>query len=192
MLKYILAKIFWFFKSFLIPLIFMKGSSDMKPNATSLANYFIDLAQKDEIEIRQLGLMKRVYITHGFCLAILDKPALDHRFDTVEAWKNGPCIPSIYHSFKYNKNNPITEKSSFIDWNNIEKCDITFVTPELEDEQIKQIANLVWERYKDFNDFQLVELTHKQGTPWSLCYVKDQNNEIPDIYTKTYYKKLVQ
>lgn len=163
----------------------------MKPNATSLANYFIDLAKKNEIEIRQLGLMSRAYITHGFCLAILDKPALDLRFDTVEAWKIGSCIPSIYHSFKYNKNNPITEKSLFIDWN-IGKSDMTFVTPELEDEQIKQIANLVWERYRDYNDFQLVELTNKKGTPWSLCYVKGQNNMIPDIYIKTYYKKLLR
>lgn len=42
----------------------------MKDNALSVANYFIDLANKENKPITQLGLMKRVYIAHGFSLAI--------------------------------------------------------------------------------------------------------------------------
>ncbi len=161
----------------------------MNPNATALANYFIDLANKDGDELRQLGLMKRVYITHGFCLAIFDKSALDPRFDVVEAWKNGPVIPSVYHSFKYKKNEPITEKSTIIDW---ESDVFDSLTPVLDDEQIKKVADLVWDRYKEFDDFDLVKLTHKKGSPWSLCYTEGENKPIPDIYTKTYYKKLIK
>jgi uncharacterized phage-associated protein len=165
----------------------------MKPNATALANYFIDLSLRDGVELRQLGLMKRVYITHGFCLAISDRPAINERFDKVEAWKNGPCIPSIYHSFKYNRNNPITEKSCFIYINPDQKDgDIEIILPVLEDKQIKDIAGMVWEKYKKMSDYELVKLTHKQGTPWALCYVEEENRPIPDIYTKLYYKKLVK
>jgi uncharacterized phage-associated protein len=161
----------------------------MNPNATALANYFIDLANRDEVGLRQLGLMKRVYITHGFCLAIFDKSALDPRFDVVEAWKNGPVIPSVYHSFKYNRNEPITEKSIIIDW---ESDKFNFTTPELEDTQIRNVADMVWNRYRDFDDFELVKLTHKTGSPWALCYEEGENKPIPDIYTKTYYKKLIK
>ena len=162
---------------------------DMKPNATAIANYFIDLAKRDGVDLRQLGLMKRVYITHGFALAVLDRPAIDSRFDKVEAWKNGPVIPSVYHSFKHNQNNPITEKSVFSDWDSLET---SFYIPELKDNEIKQVAEFVWNRYKELNDFQIVELTHKDGTPWKACYLAEMNMPIPDAYTKLYYKTLLQ
>ena len=82
----------------------------MKDNALSMANYFIELAQKDGHEIRPLRLMKLVYIAHGFMLAMLDRSVLNPRFDRVEAWKYGPVIPSVYHSFKGYGASPITGK----------------------------------------------------------------------------------
>jgi uncharacterized phage-associated protein len=159
----------------------------MNTNAISVANYFIDLAKDNSMEIRQFGLMKRVYITHGFCLAVLDKPALDPRFDVVEAWKNGPVIPSVYHSFKHNRNNPITEKSIIIDEDTFK-----IHVPCLEDNKIKDIAKFVWHRYIDLTDKELIELLHRPGTAWALCYEKGKNNRIPDLYTKSFYKKLAE
>jgi uncharacterized phage-associated protein len=165
----------------------------MSTNATALANYFIDLAKNDNAELKQLGLMKRVYIAHGFSLALFDKSALDPRFDVVEAWKHGPVIPSIYHSFKHNKDNPITVKSVIA---RVEeeggRLKEVFEEPGLQDNDIQSVAEMVWDRYKDFNDYQLVELTHRRGTPWSLCYEEGKRNEIPDLYTKAFYKKLIK
>ena len=161
----------------------------MNVNAIAVANYFIELANSKGVQLRQMGLMKRVYITHGFCLALYDKPALDPRFDMVEAWRHGPVIPSVYHSFKYNGNNPITDMSCIIE--DIQKDgDLKILTPKLHDEDVKKMANMVWELYKNTKDFELVELLHRQGTPWALCYVEGQNKEIPDLYTSAYYRKL--
>jgi uncharacterized phage-associated protein len=161
----------------------------MNTNAISVANYFIDLAKESSIEIRQFGLMKRVYITHGFCLAILGKSALDSRFDVVEAWKNGPVIPSVYHSFKNNRSNPVTEKSVIADITYAGEFDIK--VPELQDEQIKAVADAVWGRYISLDDNAIVRLLHQPGTPWALCYEEGKNNKIPDSYTKMYYKQIV-
>lgn len=162
----------------------------MNINATALANYFVDLSQNSKVELRQFGLMKRVYITHGFCLALLDESALDPRFDVVEAWKNGPVIPSVYHSFKHNRNNPIAEKSVVAEWKN-GQAKWTF--PEIGDgnDSIKEIAAAVWEKYLSFSDAQMVELLHRKGTPWALCYEEGKNNPIPDLYTKVFYKKVL-
>ncbi|MDR1022593.1 MAG: DUF4065 domain-containing protein [Prevotellaceae bacterium] len=162
----------------------------MKVNAIAVANYFIDLAEQERHELRQFGLMKRVYITHGFCLAILNKSALDPRFDVVEAWKNGPVIPSVYHSFKHNKNNPIKEKSVIAEWAGGK---VEYTTPELAHDcgNVKTIAVAVFEKYRDFSDAQMVALLHRQGTPWALCYEKGKNNKIPDLYTKVFYKKVI-
>jgi uncharacterized phage-associated protein len=162
----------------------------MRTNAISVANYFIDLAQEQGVELKQLGLIKRVYLTHGFSLAMLNESAIDPRFDVVEAWKNGPVIPSVYHSFKHNANNPIREKSFFI--SGINGDDAEFTTPKLDDADIIEITRMVWGRYKKYSDGELVSMLHKKGTPWDLCYEEGRNNEIPDLYTKTFYGKLVE
>jgi len=162
----------------------------MKPNALSLANYFVYLAGNEGIELRQFGLMKRVYIAHGFCLAIYDMSALDSRFDVVEAWDNGPVIPSVYHSFKYNRDNPIIHKAVIVDYKNEE--DIRYIVPEIEDGRIKKVAEAVWKRYYGVPDFQMIKLTHASGTPWEMCYERGYNRIIPDAYTKKYYSKLVE
>jgi uncharacterized phage-associated protein len=162
----------------------------MKLNAIAVANYFVDLAVQERCELRQFGLMKRVYVTHGFCLAILNRSALDPRFDVVEAWKNGPVIPSVYHSFKHNRNSPIKEKSVIAEWSN---GAVEYITPELAHGcgDVKKIAQAVFERYMGYSDAQMVELLHRAGTPWALCYEEGRNNVIPDLYTKTFYEKVL-
>ena len=162
----------------------------MRINALSAANYFIDLANRDNIPITQLGLMKRVYIAHGFSLALLNFSLLDPRFDEVEAWKYGPVIPSVYHSFKSYKNEPITDKTIIVEWDEKSQKE-EYVYPDLNDKRARMIVEMVWDRYKGYTDSELVSLTHKEGTPWDLCYEEGQNNKIPDSYTKLYYKKLV-
>ncbi|WP_295992635.1 type II toxin-antitoxin system antitoxin SocA domain-containing protein [uncultured Alistipes sp.] len=162
----------------------------MKDNALAIANYFIDLAQKEGKAITQLGLIKRVYIAHGFSLAIFHKSLLDPRFDKVEAWKYGPVIPSVYHSFKQFKANPITEKTVVMVWNEKEMIP-EFQTPKLEDKDAKEICKMVWNRYSGMSDSDMVSLTHKKGSPWDMCYIQDKNECIPDEITEWYYKGIV-
>ena len=162
----------------------------MRINALSVANYFIELAQRDEVSITQLGLMKRVYIAHGFSLALLNFSLLDSRFDEVEAWKYGPVIPSVYHSFKCYRNGPITDKTIIVEWDEHSHTE-NYVFPDLNDNRARMIVEMVWDRYKGYTDSEMVTLTHKEGTPWALCYEEGMNNKIPDSYTKLYYTKFV-
>lgn len=163
----------------------------MKTNALSVANYFIELAARDHKPIHLLGLVKRVYIAHGFALALLGRGLLDERFDRVEAWKYGPVIPSVYHSFKQYKAGPITGKTVVMEWD--EKTGKPqFETPELKDKDAKKIVDIVWRRYLNYSDSELVTLTHMKGTPWDMCFVKDENVMIPGVLTEDYYKRLVE
>lgn len=162
----------------------------MKDNALAVANYFIDLANSENKTITQLGLMKRVYIAHGFSLAINNKSLLDHRFDRVEAWRYGPVIPCVYHSFKQYKDLPIHEKTVIMEWDAVNNIPV-FKTPELKDAQAKKIVQMVWKRYARMSDSEMVALTHKPGTPWAVCYMEGLNKPIPDEITELYYKKIV-
>lgn len=162
----------------------------MKTNALSVANYFIDLAMNEEGgEIHLLGLVKRVYIAHGFSLALRNKPLLNPRFDRVEAWKYGPVIPSVYHSFKQYRNAKITKPTEMLEWD--EDQNAIFVIPNLEGEEDRKIVEMVWKRYHRYKDSELVSLTHGKGTPWELCYIPEKNVQIPDAITMAYYSDLV-
>lgn len=164
----------------------------MNTNALSVANYFIDLAKEEGEPIKLLGLVKRVYIAHGFALALLGHGLLDPRFDKVEAWKYGPVIPSVYHSFKQHKAKPITEKAVILELD--ENNQPIFPTPNLDKEKDKDeiaIVKMVWKRYKSFSDGELVDLTHEEGTPWQLSFKPSLNIEIPDELTRAYYCRVV-
>lgn len=162
----------------------------MKTNALSVANYFIELAHKEGKPIHLLGLVKRVYIAHGFALALLGRGLLNPRFDKVEAWRYGPVIPSVYHSFKQYKKEPIKEGTVIMEWDAI-KREPTFDTPMLTKEDEIAVVKMVWQRYSSFTDGELVDLTHKEGSPWDICFEEGKNIEIPDQLTELYYKRLI-
>ncbi len=161
----------------------------MKDNALSVANYFIDLANKDGKEIRPLKLMKLVYIAYGYALALLGRSIIDYRFDKVEAWKFGPVIPSVYHSFKIYGKSPIKSGTTIF----VEKGNgVEIESPQLSDTEAQMVCNFVWERYGlGYDDNELVTLLHGKGTPWGKVYVPGENNPIPELYTKLYYQELV-
>lgn len=162
----------------------------MKDNALSVANYFIGLASADGEKIRPLKLMKLVYIAYGYALALLDRCIIDYRFDRVEAWKFGPVIPSVYHSFKiYGSGFVEKETTLFVTGED----GLGIVTPELQDPQAQTICRYVWNRYgKGYSDSELVSILHGKGTPWGKVYEEGKNNPIPEFYTKMYYKGLIQ
>lgn len=127
----------------------------------------------------------------ALCIPLsLKKSLLDPRFDKVEAWRYGPVIPCVYHSFKQFRANPITEKTEVMEWNENDYTP-TFHAPELKDEDAKKIVEMVWKRYAEMSDPKIVALTHQKGTPWDICYIEGRNNPIPDELTDAYYRKLV-
>jgi uncharacterized phage-associated protein len=167
---------------------------EMNNNAISIANYFIDKSNSDpnsKYPLTLLRLVKYVYIAYGFALAILKKKIIDERFDKVEAWKYGPVIPSVYHTFKHNKNNPISEKSSIPVFEE-DDGKLLFREPKVEDKEIISLLDFVWDRYKDKSITELIELLHRPGTPWEYCYREGENVEIHDEMTKIYYESIVE
>lgn len=167
--------------------------SFMKTDAIAIANYFVDKSIQDKTapyQLTLLRLVKYVYIAYGFALAVLNRVIIDKRFDAVEAWKYGPVIPSVYHSFKHNGNSPIRSKSS-IAKDEEENGTLHFIIPEVKDEDIKMILDFVWKRYRGVSTPDMINLLHKENTPWAYCYRVGKNVEIPDEMTKVYYSAIV-
>ena len=158
-----------------------KKNTESITNALAVANYFISKSLKEKIELTMLKLLKIVYIANGYSLVYCGRP-ITSRFDKVEAWKYGPVIPSIYHSFKHNKNNAIIELSYILK-------DNEFVLTEVEDSELMQVLDIVWNKYKNVGITELINEVHKEDTPWAKLYCEGKNVEIPNSMTKEYYKK---
>ena len=162
-----------------------------RPNALALANYILDLAEEKGIKLKPLKLMKLTYIAHGFILALLGDSALDPRFDKVEAWKYGPVIPSVYHSFKIYGHDYIKEKTTML-VPTMDGKDFVVETPMLEDERMREACKAAFVRFNEYTGLELVDILHGRGTPWSAYYEEGQNIEIPDAVTRRYYSLLIE
>lgn len=162
----------------------------MKPDALAVANYLLKLAKEKGIDLQPLKLMKLVYIAHGFMLALFDRSALNPRFDRVEAWKYGPVIPSVYHSFKcYGKGNIDKPTTVFVPTDDGKDFDVK--TPMLEDESLQLACEAALSNYGKYTGSRLVEMLHLKGTPWQRFYIEGRNTEIPDEETKDFFVALI-
>ena len=169
----------------------------MNCNAITVSNEIIKEAKEDGASIIPLRLMKLTYMAYGFGLALLNDGVdmIDPRFDKVEAWRLGPVIPSVYHTFKHYCNMPITELGQVaVETDNISETSV-FNAPELgtsqDDADRLSVIKYVWRRYKGMSAGELVEILHQDGTPWSLSYRPGSNREIPRRVTKQYYDLLM-
>ena len=151
--------------------------------ASHIANYF--LSKKNHC-LNNLKINKLIYISLGWAFPVLDRKVEEPLFiEPVEAWKYGPVIPSIYHQFKKFGFGMITENAYILDY-----FADKYISLKIKDERIKDLLEQAWDIYGSYGTWDLVELTHKEGTPWHKTYNKDElfrvipTKEIYDYYTK--------
>jgi uncharacterized phage-associated protein len=121
----------------------------MAHSATSVARYVLWLGRGTDMT--PMRLQKLIYISHGWMLALLDKPLFS---DTPEAWQYGPVVPAVYQEYKKFGGNAIT--------------DVPASEPEGFTPEEKNLMQKVWDSYRGFSAIQLSSLTHQPNTPWAI------------------------
>lgn len=117
-----------------------------------------------------LQLQKLTYVCHGWSLAIYKRPLI---IEDVYAWQYGPVVPSVYFQFKRFGSKVIDDQKQ--------------VQLDAESEQIIQdIVSVLG----DFSGPQLVELTHRQGSPWTQVWDGTSNTMIPDSIIENHYSQI--
>ena len=148
--------------------------------------------QKSNYTVTPLQLIKIVYISYGYVLAILDEKLFS---EEIEAWQFGPVVPSIYHTFKHYKKESVSELSTEITFDDNFHFNEEIFTMDKENENYEttiQILDKVWDSYKKYSGYELIDLTHKDNTPWSQVFKHNQHHiKLEDSAIKTYYSKLL-
>lgn len=154
-------------------------------DAAAVGNEFIRPAEDDGCAITPMQVIKLTYIAHGWHLAMTGQPLLS---DQVQAWKFGPVLPELYHALKIHGRGPVGQPI----WP-AGSLDDAEGGPQ-QQRTIRQIIERVWDVYGRQSGWQLSELTHGEGTPWSLVWSGEghdamrvlpiSNDSIKEHYTR--------
>lgn len=142
-------------------------------NSILIANYLLLNCKT----LTPLELNKLVFFSHGWHLGIFGKPLTT---ETVEAWKYGPVIPSIYHLFKFHPRQPISSD------------ELGKIDENLFNDDQKNVMDQVIKTYGKMEGGQLIEITHEKGSPWDQTfnpqkpYIPIPNKIIEKYYAKKY------
>lgn len=149
----------------------------MAHTALQVASKMIELGSKKSPpqQYTPMQLLKLVYISHGWMLALFNRPLV---MEKVEAWKYGPVIPELYESVKHYKASPVKE--------------LIVHTNDDFDPQELGVLQYVINAYGHIDGITLSQITHAPNTPWSMTYDHvDWGNEISDNLISNHYKLLL-
>lgn len=160
-------------------------------SAKEVANYFLDLAGKEGIELSPLQIQKLVYIAHGWHLAIYEDPLIDDEY--AEAWEYGPVFPSLYNEFKEFGADPIKRLATeayYIDF--LEEWSTSTPSIKRNDAETQEFLNHIWKLHKELTGGQLINLTHTEGSPWKQTRDRSgniRNADIDNRIIEKYYRE---
>ena len=160
-------------------------------DARLIANYFLKLGRRDGVPVDPMKLQKLVYFAHGWYLATVGQPLLS---ETVEAWRWGPVIPSLYWCFNHYGGNPITEFAvarrgdSFCG----DLTSISEIPTGPEGDSLREVLNEVWRVLGKFSGIHLSNLTHLKDSPWDITWSAQKGRrgvDINDEEIKRYFQR---
>jgi len=131
----------------------------------AIANEFLEKS-----DLTQMQLQKLVYIAHGWTLALTDEALVS---EEPRAWDYGPVFPGLREHVKYAGKEPLrsrihkNDNNPFAFFENKDRGE-PYKAVLTADERL--ILDTVWDRYGHLSAFDLSNLTHRNGTPWSIVY----------------------
>lgn len=143
-------------------------------DARAVANFFIDRAQQRERPITALTLLKVLYFAHAWHLAKFDRPLVGQPF---EAWQYGPVNRVVYDQIKGLSKRPVNFRLKSFD---AKVCSYIETSYEFKPDTEKFLSD-IFDYYSEFEPFALSDLTHEDGSPWSLIWEQAEQKAIPGM-----------
>ncbi|MFA7244546.1 MAG: type II toxin-antitoxin system antitoxin SocA domain-containing protein [Patescibacteria group bacterium] len=162
----------------------MSNTKEVGQMASDVAKYFLYRAKEDGDYISPLRIQKLVYYGYVWPLVLNEKKLFSEQ---LEAWPNGPVVPSLYKELKSYVSSPIDDKYLKI---KTPKEFSEFLHLKF-DEDTLDVLDQVYNQYMTKTPFELVLLTHNEA-PWKKARERMDNggtNNIFDSDILEYYSK---
>jgi uncharacterized phage-associated protein len=131
----------------------------MEHDARAIANAILSYAKETGRTLTLMQLIKLVYLVYGWGLSLLQRRVVN---SSPQAWQYGPVFPHVYKAFKQYGSAPITELARD------RQSGVEYRATLSEDEG--ELLRAVVDAYGDMHAFQLSNIMHKPGTPWTHTY----------------------
>ena len=125
-----------------------------------------------DVPTTPMHVLKLAYLCHGWMLGFFGRGLIA---EPAEAWRYGPAVPTVYHTYKsFRGDSIITEpadKSAALD------------------ESQNGLLDAVLRAYRNYSAWDLSAITHQPGTPWHEVYDSGRGEGaiIPDSLLKQHY-----
>ncbi|GAO00976.1 hypothetical protein Gxy13693_077_004 [Komagataeibacter xylinus NBRC 13693] len=154
----------------------------------AIANEFLRRAQEEGRSLTNMQLQKLPYIAHGWGLATQQRRLIE---STPFAWPYGPVYPELYQALRRYGPMEVADLIHENDGNAFAPDRGRPVIEEL-DEAERQLIDAVWNGYKQFDAFTLSNMTHREGTPWTITQEQYGRAPIPDALIQAHYEQLIR
>lgn len=137
-------------------------------NATSqkLAHWFILKSKEDAKPLTPAKLMKLAVFACYEYVWKFKEPLLN---ESVEAWENGPVIPSLHHEYKEQQaHSPIENPSRR-------------QSPLEADAELEAFLQSIWKDYGKYTTRQLDRISQQTYSPWSMTLGRSRRENHPAI-----------
>lgn len=126
----------------------------------AIANSIIAIGKERGLFFTNLQLQKLVYIAHGYYLRATGGALSSEPF---EAWDFGPVSRSLYSALKGTGDEKVLQEIQGFD--PLKRCPA--VIREVDEPRATSAIRKAVDIYGQWSAFDLVELTHSFGSPWS-------------------------
>lgn len=158
-------------------------NSDKQVTALDIAKLLLSIQP-----MPHLKLQKMIYLAYADYLSLTRKRLFE---DEIIAFKYGPVVKEVYDYYKANGSQTIEEQID--DRKYIHLNDITIpmtLAKILQSDDKKDILNSVKEtfiRYGSKTAYELVDITHREGSPWDRSEKLGRNTRITDDLILKYH-----
>lgn len=158
----------------------------MSYSPATIANYFLEKASSEGRALTPMQLLKLVYIAHGWHLGYGAGPLID---ESVQAWRYGPVIHSLYKQIQKYGSSAVQEPLQ------------TGPFPWMRDAAVSPndalLLDQVWMGYGHYSGIELSNMTHLPGSPWWTTWNElDGKSEyfavIDDELIRAFYESKIQ